>query len=251
MAYENTPGAGLMRPPTPPLQTSANFWRNLQIRNASLGRQCGGCGGVRVRMGAVTVILPSFTRAKTLGQDESLSTYTPLFNQPSDASEITGAYGLAPVGGSTDLSSIYSELGINPTPAPDATLYEAPSALLTNEQQWLAVPGGGVVNTDLEATAPLSLPASSSPALDSYNQALSNALGQGMTTAQAIAQAAQVGAAAGLTAAQIQALNKQAPAAAAAVTSTGLLPGISNTALIVGGGIFLIVLASIGSKKRR
>jgi hypothetical protein len=216
MPYKRNDAPALPMPARVPVPGEA-YWRSLQKLTASQGRMHGCCG--QVRIGRVAGGLH-------IGDDSLWG-------------DISSDLGLSDSGSAAPTDTSIASLPISDTYEESLVASSAPGVIPYNAalspQQ----------NTTL-ATLPSSqvIPYSSqTQSLNAIQEAAAG--GQTITAAQTAAALAS-----GLTAAQITAAVNTAKTGASAPTSPTIIPGISNTALLVGSAIVLMVVASVAAKKR-
>jgi hypothetical protein len=193
------------------LQTSANRWQQL----------AGRMSGCALGMGAGRVaILPVFSAQRFLGDDgDDLSSFSPSFNDI----EAGGSDSFESVPDLLTSGNLVSQSNLN-------TLYPLnasgqPQAPLSVEQP--------LANIEAETPSP--------------TQSVQSAIAAGATIPGTAAYQYLINA--GLTAAQIAAGQTSAPVAATTTgTAAQIVPGVSNTTVLIGGLVVLMVLAS-GKKK--
>jgi hypothetical protein len=212
MAYQasNSPAAAI--PPNAPVK-SDQWWKNVQQQNVSGNRQQCTCQKYKVRMGNQVLLLPVFSRVKTLGQDLSdLETENPF-----EDTESFGAGAAAPVGAPVGVS--LADLPIAPTAGalPPSGGYVTPSEVASLSPTLTAIPGTGGYSLLGTPASPLSTLA---------------AVGAGVASTLAQQSAAKQ---------TLQQVN---------ASPTTSLSSIPTGALIVGGAVLLIILTSKGGRRR-
>ena len=244
MAYVAAPPPAPVLPPVTFVQSSAKYWQDLQKHVASGGREGNKGQKMNVRMGnGDVVLLPVFNRAHFMGQDEA-----------DDLSNLFGVeegndQGSILAGGSAPTFSVPDNLEVL-SQAPTASSLESAPTLAAANQALTNLAGGSAPtfsvpdNLEVLSQAPTASSLESAPTLAAANQALTNAQGTGNQSAINAALAAVKAA----TQATGSILTQPSTAAASGSLSSQIVPGVSNTILLFGGAILLIVLAS--GKKR-
>ena len=202
-------------------------------------------GGYTVRIGGKVIMVPAYSRMR-LGQ----------------ASFMTSDYGTGAdtAGGDTDssMSDYYGSAGyaqaVDSSASPDVStpsfISNPAGSLSASDQQalqdWGYTPGEIAALSDSQIKA----------LLGGGKAALNVAAGAAPSVGSSVVSALSVTqslANAGYTAAQIAAMSSaQQQAALAKITATSgqIVAGVSNTTLLIGGAIALMVLASLGAKRK-